>query len=1596
MSTTVTESKRHLEINATEFDGQLDGTIKSNTTATTQSAGDNSTKVATTAYADAILPSWVPSSNPNYLTGYTVTQSDVTAHQAALSITESQISDLQSYLTAVPSGYATESYVQTQITNLVDSAPSTLNTLDELALALGDDPNFATTIATTIGTKLPKGGGIMTGDIILNDNVELEFGTGSDVKMKFDGSDLITTVPSGSAFMIGTNGGTPHDNSGKADFVVDVNANPQISLYSDQVQIGGTDMNWSSKFYYSGTTNIASWNTDINIFTQGSSGGTAKNINIKPQAADGVITTVAQFNGDTGTTLTGTTTINGATTITHDNGLFVKSTTNGGIAQIKFSDASTNSYDQVGHIKYQHGNSASYGGGDSFTIGGTETTTVILADGQLMYKDGIYSKPSSGTGAGTRKDANWDTAYTHSQSTHAPTNADATPSWVPSSNPNYLTSVPAQTWASITGKPSTFTPSAHNQAWSTITSTPTTISGYGITDAFDGAYGSLTGTPTIPTDFVSAANGGTFSGDITADNITSTSNGGNPSIYINSTRPTLGFTDSNSFADANDIYLIRGTSGPDLSFQFYDDSASTTTETFNIDSTGNATFAGGITAKDTTISTGATVSLANQPSLPLNVSNGGVGVDGRVFINVKHDSINTASAPGAGLQMQAGAVTSGTASYFSSQIFLQSAGQSNSTIHSAPKDIKFYVDNHGTAAGAGSSYNAHGDLALTLDENANATFAKSGTFADYVHWDLSSGEYSGDPRALVTGYSGSNYGGIGYNIAFNSNGTHQRVFNDIPTWVNFHNGLVVYASAAGSAGSTITWTEILEAQTDAFQYKGQDIYHTGNLPTIPSISGLASTSYVDTAVANLIDSAPANLNTLNELAEALNDDDDAIVTINTALGTKLPLAGGTMSGQLIVQVSTSNNQLKLKRTTSATGEFNIFTNNDTLFFNNVANNSYPLKLGSSDNAIFAGSITTDRLSLFTSNTDRATIQAGSSGTTGHLYLNSYEGSDLHQLTWSGANNGFYPQGSSGTFSLGLNGNRWSNVYTTALTASGEIEGGSLDINGNAAINGKVVIEGDSAAWNTSAPGTTTGSLHFDPGVNTDHYGNAITFGASDSGNGATAQAGIYLRTDGSYGSRMYFATTDSYNSGSKIAMYINHNKDVYFNDDINVAGNIVVSGTVDGVDISALPTSFFDGAYGSLSGVPSTFTPSSHTHTFGSLTSKPTTLSGYGITDAAADNAVVKLTGNQTIAGNKTFSGQITANNSIYLQDGDGIYITGQTYPNLTLSGDEPTLSSAQGDTCYLSDNVRVNGDLTVNGGDITLNGTGKITGIDTVTAATHAANKSYVDTQVATRAASSHTHAYNTLTGIPSTFTPSSHTHTFGSLTSKPTTISGYGITDAFNGAYGSLSGTPTIPSGNQIIDWTANGAGTIHSSNYTNSQYTKASFDLDHLFTLVGAAADTSTNMGSYTSQSVPQNQTIKQNINALSTRKENFIVACSDETSDLTTGTSKVTFRMPYAMQITEVRASLTSAAASGVVTVDINLNGTSIFGNGETGTRLTIDSGERTSTTAATAFNFASSAALVTFPDDAEVRVDIDTVGTESTGKGLKVTLIGYQR
>ena len=65
---------------------------------------------------------------------------------------------------------ATKNYVDTEVAGIVDSAPATLDTLNELAAALGDDANFSTTVTNSIATKLPLAGGTMTGAIAMGTN----------------------------------------------------------------------------------------------------------------------------------------------------------------------------------------------------------------------------------------------------------------------------------------------------------------------------------------------------------------------------------------------------------------------------------------------------------------------------------------------------------------------------------------------------------------------------------------------------------------------------------------------------------------------------------------------------------------------------------------------------------------------------------------------------------------------------------------------------------------------------------------------------------------------------------------------------------------------------------------------------------------------------------------------------------------------------------------------------------------------------------------------------------------------------------------------------------------------------------------------------------------------------------------------------------------------------------------------------------------------------------------------------------------------------------------------------------------------------------
>jgi|ETNmetMinimDraft_17_1059902.scaffolds.fasta_scaffold01444_2 hypothetical protein len=175
-----------LNTNAGSFFANGSGLLVNGVTATTQSAGDASTKVATTAYTD------------------------------------------------------------TAISNLVNSAPSTLDTLGEIATALNNDAALNTTLTTSIATKLPKTGGVMSGDISLGNNNRIKMGSDHGLQVYRD-SNVSHIAESGTGpLRISTD-----------EFQLMNVAQNSTMIYAPQT--GGVSIN------YSGNTKIQTTNTGATI-----------------------------------------------------------------------------------------------------------------------------------------------------------------------------------------------------------------------------------------------------------------------------------------------------------------------------------------------------------------------------------------------------------------------------------------------------------------------------------------------------------------------------------------------------------------------------------------------------------------------------------------------------------------------------------------------------------------------------------------------------------------------------------------------------------------------------------------------------------------------------------------------------------------------------------------------------------------------------------------------------------------------------------------------------------------------------------------------------------------------------------------------------------------------------------------------------------------------------------------------------------------------------------------------------------------------------------------------------------------------------------
>jgi len=175
---------------------------------------------------------------------------DTTNVTAAGALMDSELTDLAGIKAVTISDLATETYVDTAVSDLVDSSPATLNTLNELAAALGDDPNFATTTATSIGTKLPLAGGTLTGALIgtsFNDG----YITWSSAQINRYGAAIelqYTPTNTSTLVKIGANGSNPtifNAYTGDASFAGHVSAaqfRPTNIVTNKVVKFNGTQL----------------------------------------------------------------------------------------------------------------------------------------------------------------------------------------------------------------------------------------------------------------------------------------------------------------------------------------------------------------------------------------------------------------------------------------------------------------------------------------------------------------------------------------------------------------------------------------------------------------------------------------------------------------------------------------------------------------------------------------------------------------------------------------------------------------------------------------------------------------------------------------------------------------------------------------------------------------------------------------------------------------------------------------------------------------------------------------------------------------------------------------------------------------------------------------------------------------------------------------------------------------------------------------------------------------------------------------------------------------------------------------------------------
>jgi len=154
---------------------------------------------------------------------------------------------------------ATTAFVKAAIDATIDSAPGALDTLNELAAAIGDDANFSTTITNSIATKLPLAGGTMTGDLLVKPSASGATATSNTVGTFESNDNTEVSILGGSSSVLALNFGHSGDNDeGLLSFNTTSGSEDMLLQSTKDITLRTTSTNSTA-----GDINFKSYNTTI-------------------------------------------------------------------------------------------------------------------------------------------------------------------------------------------------------------------------------------------------------------------------------------------------------------------------------------------------------------------------------------------------------------------------------------------------------------------------------------------------------------------------------------------------------------------------------------------------------------------------------------------------------------------------------------------------------------------------------------------------------------------------------------------------------------------------------------------------------------------------------------------------------------------------------------------------------------------------------------------------------------------------------------------------------------------------------------------------------------------------------------------------------------------------------------------------------------------------------------------------------------------------------------------------------------------------------------------------------------------------------------